>query len=58
MSAIIGEALQVIPSGMALPVLRQTTMTAIAITHPQLGESERIPLISGISASMAVLFNR
>ena len=58
MGAIIGEALQVIPSGMALPVLRQTTMTAIAITHPQLGESERIPLISGISASMAVLFNR
>ena len=58
MSEIIGEALRVEPSGMALPVLRQTTMTAVAITHPLLTHSEEITLIAGISASLAVLFNR
>jgi N-acetylmuramoyl-L-alanine amidase len=58
MSAIIARALGVESSGMGLPVLRQTTMTALAITHPTLTESQGNSLISGISASLAVLFNR
>ncbi len=58
MSAIIAGALGVASSGMGLPVLRQTTMTALAITHPILTESQGNSLISGISASLAVLFNK
>jgi len=58
MSAIIAGALGVESSGMGLPVLRQTTMTALAITHPTLTESQGNSLISGISASLAVLFNK
>ncbi|CAB4789327.1 MAG: hypothetical protein F2729_05320 [Actinobacteria bacterium] len=58
MGAIIARALGVESSGMGLPVLRQTTMTALAITHPALTESQENSLISGISASLAVLFNK
>jgi N-acetylmuramoyl-L-alanine amidase len=58
MSAIIARSLGVESSGMGLPVLRQTTMTALAITHPTLTESQGNSLISGISASLAVLFNK
>ena len=58
MSAIIARVLGVESSGMGLPVLRQTTMTALAITHPILTESQENSLISGISASLAVLFNK
>ncbi|MEI6735439.1 MAG: peptidoglycan-binding domain-containing protein [Actinomycetes bacterium] len=58
MSAIIARALGVEASGMGLPVLRQTTMTALAITHPQLSVSQEYTLINGISASLAVLFNK
>lgn len=58
MGAIIARALGVESSGMGLPVLRQTTMTALAITHPTLNESQGNSLVSGISASLAVLFNK
>ena len=58
MSEIIARALGVESSGMGLPVLRQTTMTALAITHPTLTESQEKTLIRGIADSLAVLFNK
>jgi N-acetylmuramoyl-L-alanine amidase len=58
MGEIIARALGVESSGMGLPVLRQTTMTALAITHPQLDESQEKTLIRGVAASLAVLFNK
>jgi N-acetylmuramoyl-L-alanine amidase len=58
MGEIIARALDVEASGMGLPVLRQTTMTALAITHPVLDKTLETSLITGISASLAVLFNK
>ena len=58
MAEIIAQALGVKASGMGLPVLRQTTMTALAVSHPQLSESQQTTLIRGIADSLAVLFNK
>lgn len=54
----IAEALGVEASGMALPVLRQTTMTALSISHPPSDELAQMPIISGVVASFSVLFNK
>ena len=58
MGEIIAQALGVEASGMGLPVLRQTTMTALALTHPQLTELQQTRAIRGIAASLTVLFNK
>jgi N-acetylmuramoyl-L-alanine amidase len=58
MAEIIAQALGVEASGMGLPVLRQTTMTALTVSHPQLSESQQTRLLRGIADSLAVLFNK
>lgn len=58
MANVIATTLGVEASGMALPVLRQTTMTALSISHPRNTDTAELAIISGVVASFSVLFNK
>ena len=57
MASAVGVAIGADVAGMALPVLRQTTMTALAISHPTLSSIDQKALIDAVLGSLSILFN-
>lgn len=57
MASAVGVAIEADVAGMALPVLRQTTMTALAISHPTLSSIDQKALIDAVLGSLSILFN-